>query len=112
MIVQAIKNSNCSAASMDEAHLVYVYDHCYYIWWLATQHSLRGDANIPADDPMRLAPMPGEYLLKVSVIKPDKVSSGTMLWLACLVLPREASSVAIWFHPRCKFWEQSKQETL
>lgn len=40
---------------MDQADLVFVYDYCYYIWWLGSVHSLGGQVEAEA----------GEYLVKV-----------------------------------------------
>ncbi|KAK9805794.1 hypothetical protein WJX73_000215 [Symbiochloris irregularis] len=73
-LAEAIKTSNCSVSTMEEAHLVYVYDYCYYIWWVARRHSLQGDYSIPENHPVRTEPQPGEYLLKA--------------WKAVFELPR------------------------
>ena len=53
--VQAIKSSDCYTDDIEQAQAVYVYDYCYYIWWLATLHSRGGD----------MKESPGDYLIRV-----------------------------------------------
>lgn len=55
--LQAIKNSECYVDDMAKANIIYVYDYCYYIWWLATVHSALG---------VEVFETPGDYLVKVS----------------------------------------------
>ena len=54
--MQAIKSSDCYTDDIEQAQAVYVYDYCYYIWWLATLHSRGGD----------MKESPGDYLIRVS----------------------------------------------
>ena len=53
--MQAIKSSDCYTDDIEQAQAVYVYDYCYYIWWLATLHSRGGD----------MKGSPGDYLIRV-----------------------------------------------
>ena len=55
--VQAIKNSDCYVDDISEANVVYVYDYCYYIWWLAHIHSALGK---------KVQDTPGDHLIKVT----------------------------------------------
>ena len=55
-VVQAIQRSNCQTDDMESADLVYVYDYCYYTWWLAHAHSMGRELN----------ETPGDHLIKVS----------------------------------------------
>lgn len=52
---QAIQNSKCLSDDIDTASVIYVYDYCYYVWWLAHVHSLGRDRR----------DTPGDYLIKV-----------------------------------------------
>ena len=36
---QAIRGSTYYTTDLDAADIVFVYDYCYYIWWLAFVHS-------------------------------------------------------------------------
>ena len=54
-ISQAIKNSGCETDDIESADLVYVYDYCYYTWWLAHAHSMGRDKR----------DTPGDHLIKV-----------------------------------------------
>ena len=56
--MQAIRDSDCYTEDIEQAQAVYVYDYCYYIWWLATLHS-RGGASMTTS--------PGDYLVKASL---------------------------------------------
>jgi hypothetical protein len=38
-LVQAIRGSPYVTTDIEAADIVYVYDYCYYIWWLAFVHS-------------------------------------------------------------------------
>lgn len=54
--VQAIQNSDCETEDIESADLIFVYDYCYYTWWLAHVHSL-GRENRDT---------PGDYLIQAS----------------------------------------------
>jgi hypothetical protein len=54
--VQAIKASSCYVDDISKANVVFVYDYCYYIWWLAHIHSALGG---------KVAVTPGDHLIKV-----------------------------------------------
>lgn len=54
--VQAIKASSCYVDDISRANVVFVYDYCYYVWWLAHIHSALGE---------KVADTPGDYLIKV-----------------------------------------------
>ncbi len=54
--LQAIKASSCYVDDISKANVVYVYDYCYYIWWLAHIHSALGE---------KVVDTPGDYLIKV-----------------------------------------------
>ena len=61
IVLQAIRSSDCYSSDMQTADLIYVYDYCYYIWWLATVHS-RGDVGERIGDE---EDTPGDYLMEV-----------------------------------------------
>jgi hypothetical protein len=54
--VQAIKASSCYVDDITKATAVFVYDYCYYIWWLAHIHSALGK---------KVVDTPGDYLIEV-----------------------------------------------
>lgn len=54
--VQAIQSSNCLTDDLESASVIFVYDYCYYIWWLAHVHSLGRERR----------DTPGDYLVKAS----------------------------------------------
>ena len=54
--VQALKSSECYTDDIEKAQAVYVYDYCYYIWWLATLHSRGGE----------MTTSPGDHLIQVT----------------------------------------------
>ena len=55
--MQAIRDSDCYVDDISKANVIFVYDYCYYIWWLAHIHSALGKK---VDD------TPGDYLIKVN----------------------------------------------
>ena len=56
-VLQAIKASSCYVDDISKANVVYVYDYCYYIWWLAHIHSAVGK-KVEGETP-------GDHLIKV-----------------------------------------------
>ena len=58
--VQAIEQSSCVTDDIDTASVVYVYDYCYYVWWLAHVHS-RGREHMRT---------PGDFMMKVACLSP------------------------------------------
>ena len=60
--MQAIEASSCHTTSLEKATAIYVYDYCYYIWWVASTHSLGWKEK---------GPTPGDYLMKVAALQPD-----------------------------------------
>lgn len=63
LTLQAIQDSSCHTNDIDAAQIIYVYDYCYYMWWLSALRVLQ-DELIPSDHPARQID-PGEYLIKV-----------------------------------------------
>lgn len=55
-LAQAIRGSPYVTTDLDAADIVYVYDYCYYTWWLSFVHS---NGRVQRDDPS-----PGDHLLK------------------------------------------------
>ena len=55
-LAQAISGSQYVTTDIDAADIVYVYDYCYYTWWLAFVHS---NGRVQREDAT-----PGDYLLK------------------------------------------------
>lgn len=55
-LAQAIAGSQYATTDIDAADIVYVYDYCYYTWWLAFVHS---NGRVQRDDAT-----PGDHLLK------------------------------------------------
>jgi len=55
-LAQAINSSPYATKDMDAADYVYVYDYCYYTWWLGFVHS---NGRVLRDDIT-----PGDHLLK------------------------------------------------
>lgn len=55
-LAQAIRSSPYVTADLDAADIVYVYDYCYYTWWLSFVHS---NGRVQREDAT-----PGDYLLK------------------------------------------------
>ncbi|BDA47957.1 probable xyloglucan galactosyltransferase GT14 at C-terminar half [Coccomyxa sp. Obi] len=55
-LAQAIRGSQYVTTDLDAADIVYVYDYCYYTWWLSFVHS---NGRVQRDDPT-----PGDHLLK------------------------------------------------
>jgi len=41
--LQAIRASSCYVDDISKANVVFLYDYCYYIWWLAHIHSALGE---------------------------------------------------------------------
>ena len=54
--LQAIRDSDCYVDDISKANVIFVYDYCYYIWWLAHIHSALGK---------KVHDTPGDYLIKV-----------------------------------------------
>ena len=100
--MQAIKASDCYTEDIEQAQAVYVYDYCYYIWWVATLHS-RGAAsmtNSPGDYLIRVRTSPCS-LLQLNLVngkmKPCWIAmlySQCRMWSALLANPWSADSVA------------------
>ena len=55
-LAQAIAGSQYATTDIDAADIVYVYDYCYYTWWLAFVHS---NGRVQREDAT-----PGDHLLK------------------------------------------------
>lgn len=55
-LAQAIAGSQYVTTDIDAADIVYVYDYCYYTWWLAFVHS---NGRVQREDAT-----PGDHLLK------------------------------------------------
>ena len=55
-LAQAIAGSQYATTDIDAADIVYVYDYCYYTWWLGFVHS---NGRVQRDDAT-----PGDHLLK------------------------------------------------
>ena len=55
-LAQAISGSQYATTDIDAADMVYVYDYCYYTWWLAFVHS---NGRVQREDAT-----PGDHLLK------------------------------------------------
>ncbi|CAK0785134.1 hypothetical protein CVIRNUC_008340 [Coccomyxa viridis] len=55
-LAQAISGSQYVTTDIDAADIVYVYDYCYYTWWLAFVHS---NGRVQREDAT-----PGDHLLK------------------------------------------------
>ena len=55
-LAQAIRSSPYVTTDLDAADIVYVYDYCYYTWWLSFVHS---NGRVQREDAT-----PGDHLLK------------------------------------------------
>ncbi len=55
-LAQAIRGSPYVTTDLDAADIVYVYDYCYYTWWLSFVHS---NGRVQREDAT-----PGDHLLK------------------------------------------------
>ena len=60
-LAQAISGSQYVTTDIDAADIVYVYDYCYYTWWLAFVHS---NGRVQREDAT-----PGDHLLKGYQVK-------------------------------------------
>lgn len=58
--LQAIRDSDCYVDDISKANVIFVYDYCYYIWWLAHIHSALGK---------KVHDTPGDYLIKVKSLR-------------------------------------------
>lgn len=58
-VMQAIQHSHMVTADIWEADRVYVFDYCYYAWWLAHVRTTGGD----------FQDSPGVHLVKVLLHK-------------------------------------------
>lgn len=68
--MQAIRDSDCYTDDIELAQAVYVYDYCYYIWWVATLHSRGGES---------MTTSPGDHLLKVPPSRLSTMPQSTSL---------------------------------